>query len=97
MHEFNERRLHENVCLVGLRREATTVGFLQLYVELKGAGLLDDDALARIKDTIAGELALSRPRTMSKEDFDRWVHDRLDGLSAGQMSAPQSPRQAAEL
>jgi hypothetical protein len=81
--QLNERRLHEDVWLVGLRKEATAVGFLQLCVELKGAGLLDNGAIARIKGAIARDIALSRPHSVSKEDFDRWVHDRLDGLLAG--------------
>jgi hypothetical protein len=66
--------------VVGLRAQATAVGFLQLCTELARAELLDDDAVARIKDAIAKDLALSRPHSMSAENFETWVRARLDGL-----------------
>jgi hypothetical protein len=48
-----DKTLHDMIGFVGLRAQATAVGLLQLAAELKRAGVLDDDAIGRIKDAIA--------------------------------------------
>ncbi len=80
----DDQRLHETIEFVGLRAHATAVGFLQLSRELVAAGVLDDNAVDRIKDAIGRELALSRPRTLSKEEHARATRARLDRLFAGE-------------
>ena len=52
------RKLHHEVDFVGLRAQATSVGFIQLCSELCRAGVLDEAALDRIKEAIARELEL---------------------------------------
>ncbi|HEX3888018.1 MAG TPA: hypothetical protein VHW05_11015 [Phenylobacterium sp.] len=83
MDESEEIRFHETVSFVGLRAQATAVGLLQLTAELVRAGVLDDGAVTRIKDAIAKDIALSRPRNASREEYERSIRERLDGLFAG--------------
>lgn len=83
MDEREEIRLHETVTFVGLRAQATAVGLLQLSAELVRAGVLDQPAVNRIKDAIAKDIALSRPRSASREEYERTVRERLDGLFNG--------------
>ena len=91
MDELKERRLHESVEFVGLRAQATAVGLLQLCAELVRVGVLDDQALTTIKDAIAKDIALSRPRSAPREDYERSIRERLDGLFAGKESLSDSP------
>lgn len=84
----NERRVHDDIGILGLRAQATVVGLLQLCAELAQAHLLDDAAVERIKVAIAKDLALSRPPSMSASDFEAWVHARLDGLFIHTSAAP---------
>ena len=77
------KRQHETLAFVGLRAHATAVGLLQLCHELARVGVLDDAAIARIKDAIASDICLSRPGTMSKEAFSHSTRRRLDALFAG--------------
>lgn len=83
MDEREEKRLHDNVSLVGLRAHATAVGFVTLTRELARAGVIDDDAVERIKESIVKELSLTRGRSASAEEFERTTRHRLDGLFAG--------------
>jgi hypothetical protein len=80
MDETEEIKLHETVSFVGLRAQATAVGLLQLSAELVRAGVLDKAAVDRIKDAIAKDISLSRPRSVSKDEYMGMVRDRLDGL-----------------
>jgi hypothetical protein len=83
--EFKEaKRHHETVDRVGLRAHATAVGLLALSQEMVRAGVLDDAAIARIKDAIASDICLSRPRTLSREEFDTSIRRRLDALFSGE-------------
>jgi hypothetical protein len=77
------KNLHDTIGFVGLRVQATVVCLLQLSTELRRAGVLGEDAIDRIKDAILGELALSRPRSVSKEDYNRSMRQRLDRLFSG--------------
>jgi hypothetical protein len=91
MEEEDERRLHETISFLGLRAQATAVGLLQLSAELVRAGVLQEDAVARIKNAIAKDIALSRPRSTPKDDYERSIRERLDGLFAGKESLSDSP------
>ena len=88
MDESEELRLHETVSFVGLRAQATAVGLLQLSAELVRAGVLDKAAVDRIKDAIAKDISLSRPRSVSRDEYMGLVRQRLDGLFEGKDPAP---------
>lgn len=79
-----DKRLHDSIDLVGMRAQATTVGLIQLSIELNRAGVLDQGAIDRIKEAIANEISLNRPRSMSAENFDANLHRRLDRLFSGE-------------
>ena len=91
MEEEDERRLHETISFLGLRAQATAVGLLQLSAELVRAGVLHEDAVARIKEAIAKDIALSRPRSAPKDDYERSIRERLDALFAGKESLSEAP------
>jgi hypothetical protein len=91
MDERKEERLHESIGFVGLRAQATAVGLLQLCAELVRAGVLDDQAVARIKEAIAKDIALSRPRSVSRDDYERSIRLRLDSLFSGQETIGSGP------
>jgi hypothetical protein len=91
MDERAEKRLHDQIDLLGLRAQATSVGFLTLARELVAAGVLSEDALGRIKDAIVKELCLSRPAAASKEAFERTVRLRLDALFTGEDAVGRTP------
>ena len=80
MDESEELRLHETVSFVGLRAQATAIGLLQLSAELVRAGVLDKAAVDRIKDAIAKDISLSRPRSVARDEYMGLVRQRLDGL-----------------
>jgi hypothetical protein len=92
MDETEEIRLHETVSFVGLRAQATAVGLLQLSAELVRAGVLDKAAVDRIKEAIAKDIALSRPRSVSRDEYMGLVRQRLDGL----FDAKEQPAQPAQ-
>lgn len=83
MDATEHRKLRESVDLLGLRAQVTAVGFVQLAIELKRAGVLDDAALGRIKDAICGDLMLSRPATIEQREYERSIRRRLDALFQG--------------
>jgi hypothetical protein len=85
-----ERKLHDQVGFVGLRAQATAVGFIQLCTELCRAGLLDEAAMGRIKEAIAKELALSRPRAAYQTEYEGSLK-RLDDLFAGRVEIKREP------
>ena len=90
MDQAEERKLHDQVGFVGLRAQATAVGFIQLCTELCRAGLLDEAAMGRIKEAIAKELALSRPRANYQSEFEA-SRRRLDDLFAGRVEIRREP------
>lgn len=79
----DERRLHETIGMVGLRAHATAVGLIQLTAELRRAGVIDEDAVGRIKDAIAKDIVLTRPISQPKAMYDAAVRRRLDALFSG--------------
>lgn len=78
MDERAGKEVHQLVSFVGLRAQATAVGLLQLSAELLRAGVLREDAIARIKTAIINDLELSRPISLSKDEFNRTTVRRLD-------------------
>lgn len=78
------KQVHDLVGFVGLRAHATAVGLIHLTIELVRAGVLDNDAIMRVKNAIADDLALSKPSSLSKEEFDRTTRQRLDRLFSGE-------------
>jgi hypothetical protein len=78
------KKRHYDLMAVGLRAQATATGFLQLCKELHGAGVLDDDAVGRIKSAVADELTLSAPRSTKPAEYRREVGERLDRLFSGE-------------
>jgi hypothetical protein len=89
MDQGEVRKLHDEVGFVGLRAQATAVGFIQLCSELHGAGVLDLAALDRIKDAIARELAMSS-RGVYAVELER-SRKRLDDLFAGRVEIRREP------
>lgn len=80
----DDKKLHDLIELVGMRAQATTVGLIQLSVELHRAGVLDGAAIDRMKDAIAKEICLTRPKSIPQEHFRANLRNRLDRLFAGE-------------
>lgn len=74
------RELHQDMALLGLEAPAMAAGLIQLTSELLRAGVLDQAAVDRIKDTIARDLVLCKPRNAWRSDFASSIRDRLDHL-----------------
>ncbi len=91
MDETEEIRLHETVSFLGLRAQATAIGLLQLSAELVRAGVLDKAAVDRIKDAIAKDISLQRPRSSSRDEYMAQVRQRLDNLFDGKEKAGAEP------
>ena len=91
MDERAEKKLHDSIELLGMRAQATTVGFIKLASELVRAGVLDEAALGRIKEAIVKELCLSRPPASTEEQFSATLRRRLDGLFAGEDTVGRTP------
>jgi hypothetical protein len=79
-----DKRVHDSIELVGMRAQATTVGLIQLTIEMHRASLLDGPAVDRIKEAIAKEISLNRPKSVSAENFDEHLRERLDRLFSGE-------------
>ncbi len=97
MNHSIERQLHQSIDFVGLRAHATAVGLLQLTSELVRAGVLGNDAVGRIKDAIARDLMLSRPRTVPAAEFERSTRARLDRIFSGEQPLERDPADALEV
>ena len=85
-----DKHLHDSIELVGMRAQATTVGLIQLSIELRRAGVLDEAAIGRIKDTIANEISLNRPKSIPPERFQEHLRERLNRLFAGEEEVGQA-------
>jgi hypothetical protein len=81
MDEREDRRLHDAMEFIGLRAQATAAAVIQICAELRRVGVFDEDAVTRVKEAIAKELALSKRGTYETEF--RSAMQRLDGLFAG--------------
>lgn len=75
---------HYELRNVGLRAQATAAGLVQLCKELQSKGLLEEDALFRIKEAIADELEVDAPRSITIPQYRRDVRERLDRIFAGE-------------
>lgn len=78
------KQLHDLIGLLGLRAQATAVGLVQLAKELHKAGVLSDEAVARIKDAIFKDIALNRPRGRAKDQHERELRQRLEAVFSNQ-------------
>ena len=72
--------LHLNLDYIGLRAHATAVGLLQLTAELVKAGILQAQAVQRIKDAIHQEIMIARPRGYNRKEFAVTLRQRLDAI-----------------
>jgi hypothetical protein len=97
MRDTEERRLHQSVSMLGLRAQATAIGLVQLTAELVRAGVLDPEAVGRIKEAIAKELMLSPPASVPRAEFESWVRGRLDTLFACEGPICSEPPPPAQL
>jgi len=77
------RKLRETINLLGLRAQATVAGMVQLAIELRRVGALDEAAIGRIKDAICGDLMLSCPINVDRREYEASLRRRLDALFAG--------------
>ena len=78
-----QKQLHQDLKNVGLRAQATAAGLVQLCKELQAAGVLKDEAVWRVKEAIADEIALTAPRPIVRADFRKDVCERLDRIFSG--------------
>lgn len=79
-----QKKMHYDIMNVGLRAQATAVGFVQLCIELREADVLSDGALERVKDAIADELSVAPPRRIAMRDHRNEIKARLDRLFRGE-------------
>jgi hypothetical protein len=80
-----QKKLHFDLTNVGMRAQATAVGLLQLCLELKNAGILDEAAIDRIKGAIACDIEVSAPRSVATAAYRQDIKGRLDQLFSGEM------------
>ena len=80
----NQKKLHHDLTNVGLRAQATAAGLVQLCVDLRGAGILDEDALNRIKAAIGDEIIIGAARPVDRKGYRQEVRARLDRLFSGE-------------
>ncbi|HKR87722.1 MAG TPA: hypothetical protein VJS38_06060 [Phenylobacterium sp.] len=85
MGQKEQERLHRAMGYLGLRAPATAAGLLQLTAELVKAGVLEREAADRVKDAMACDLVMSRPRTAWKDEFEVSVRRELDRLFEGDL------------
>jgi hypothetical protein len=90
MSEREDRRFHDQLDFVGVRAHVTATAVLQICSELHRAGVLDDAAMDRIKDAMAKEIALSRPRSIYAQEYEQ-ARRRLDEMFAGRVRLPTGP------
>ena len=93
METSDTRKLRESIDLLGIRAQATAVGMFQIAIELRRAGVLDEDAISRIKDAILGDIMLAKPPSADRTDYEKSLRKRLDGLFAGSESFGNAPPQ----
>ena len=96
MNYQESQKLHEEIAFLGLRAQATAVGLIQLSIELQRAGVLDQDAVCRVKGAIADNLTLKTPSYLSAKEHRCEVEQRLDKLFTGQATLPELDSAAAE-
>jgi hypothetical protein len=84
--------LHNSLGLAGFRALATAAGLLQLCRELEASGVLNRDAIGRIKQAVHDELMEQVPRSkLGDAAFARRLRERLDHLFAGSERLGENP------
>jgi len=73
---------------IGMRQRGTAVGLLQLCKELLDAGVLEEDAVTRIREAIVEDVALNCPRTLPVAEYQCMVRERLNSILARPKGAP---------
>lgn len=91
MEESEVRKMHHALDFIGMRAHATAVGVVQLSIELRRANVIDEAALGRIKDAIAHDIALGRPRSAAREAYQTDLRARLDRVFAGELPVGDLP------
>lgn len=91
MEETDVRKLHHALDFIGMRAHATAVGVVQLSIELRRVNVIDEAALGRIKDAIAHDITLSRPRSAAREVYKADLRGRLDRVFAGDQPVGNLP------
>lgn len=91
-----QKKMHYDIMNVGLRAQATAVGFVQLCIELREAQVLGDAALDRVKDAIADELSVAPPRRIAMRDHRNEIKARLDRLFRGEQKVGSADALAFE-
>jgi len=79
-----QRKLHFDLTHVGLRAQATAAGLVQLCKELERAGVIDAEAVGRVKAAIADDIAVTAPRSVRPEVYRQDVMRRLDSIFSGE-------------
>jgi hypothetical protein len=82
MSERDDRRFHDQLDFIGVRAHVTATAVLQMCIELQRAGVFDDEAMGRIKDAMAKEVALSRSRGIYADEYAN-ARRRIDEIFAG--------------
>ncbi|ATE63245.1 hypothetical protein [Rhizorhabdus dicambivorans] len=91
MEPTETRKLRESIDLLGIRAHATAVGMIQIAIELRRAGVLDEAAMERIKDAMLGDIMLSKPPSADAVEYEASLRRRLDALFAGRESFGSKP------
>lgn len=91
MEELEVRKLHHALDFIGMRAHATAVGVVQLAIELRRANVIDEAALGRVKDAIARDIALGRPRSAARETYHADLRRRLDQVFSGDVPVSDLP------
>lgn len=83
MNEQDRNRTHLALEFLGIRAQATAMGLVQLCAELRDAGVIGEDAVGRVKEAIAEEIASHAPRSVVKQQYLADIRGRLDRIFAG--------------
>lgn len=83
MNQQDHGRVHLALEFLGIRAQATAMGLVQLCIELRRAGVIDEAAVDRVKQSIAEEIAEHAPRTAVKQQYLSDIRGRLDRIFAG--------------
>ena len=75
--------VHQAIDFIGMRAQATAAGLVQLSIELRRSGVIDERALDRVKDAIAEEITHNRPRSAIKKVYQADIRGRLDRIFTG--------------
>jgi hypothetical protein len=94
MSEREDRRFHDQLDFIGVRAHVTATAVLQMCIELRRAGVFDDEAMGRIKDAMAKEVALSRPRGVYADEYAN-ARRRLEEIFAGRGKLASSVEELA--